>query len=63
LNTRFNNGLGIMSVGKKLAEYRKANTPADSILMSSEEWTVGLVQERSVHLAELMWDVVDAAFK
>jgi hypothetical protein len=63
LNTSFNNSLSNMPVGKKLAEYRKANTPADSILMTSEEWTVEIVQQRSLHLAELMWDVVDAAFK
>lgn len=63
LNTRFNNDLGDMAVNNKLLQYRKANMPADSILNTSDEWNMDVVQQRATHLAELMWSVVDDAFK
>jgi uncharacterized protein with ParB-like and HNH nuclease domain len=63
LNTRFNNDLGRMSVIKKLKEYQKAKTPSDQVLCKAEVWSAQVVEERAVHLAEIMWDVVDSAFK
>jgi tetratricopeptide (TPR) repeat protein len=63
LNTRFNNSLDNMPVKKKLTEYRNADMPSDAVLKESEDWTAEVVQKRSLHLAELMWVAVEAAFK
>jgi uncharacterized protein with ParB-like and HNH nuclease domain len=62
LNTGFNNGLGNLSVAKKLQKYRDAKMPSDEVLRGATDWTPEIVQQRSLHLAELMWRVVEAAF-
>lgn len=63
LNTTFNNQLGSMAIEGKLQEYRRANMPCDDILKEATEWSSASIEKRAIHLAELMWEAVDAAFQ
>ena len=63
VNTLFNNQLGSMVVERKLNAYRQANMPCDDILREATEWTGDTIERRAIHLAELMWEAVDAAFQ
>ena len=62
LNAEFNTKLANKSLTDKLAAYQEANTPRDKDLENAVDWNSEVIGTRSIHLAELMWDIVDKAF-
>lgn len=63
LSIAFNSNLGSMPLEKKLIAYRDAKLPCDKVLQEATEWTSEIIDQRALNMAEVMWDVIDEAFK